>query len=300
MNKKDFSVSVIIPNFNGEKLLEANLSYVLEARSREENKIVEIVVVDDASTDGSVSVLRNRFPEVKVIRHKVNRGFSSSVNTGVRSSKGTILALLNTDIIPDPDFLVSVLPHFEDDDVFGVSLHERGFGYAKGVFKDGFIVHSPGGEEETPHSTFWISGGSGVVRRDYWNLLGGLDEKLLSPFYWEDLDLSYRAIKRGFILVWEPNARVVHEHEATIAQFPRKERELIQERNQLLFIWKNLTSSNLFRKHLGGLARRIIMHPGYFRVFLMALLKLGDVLRAREKERKEARVSDEAVFARFK
>lgn len=300
MNKENFSVSVVIPNFNGEKLLEKNLPYVLEAKKNGENKITEVVVVDDASRDASVSLLRDKFPEVKVIKHKVNRGFASSVNTGVRSSKGTLIALLNTDVHPEPDFLIGVLPHFEDDDVFGVSLHERGFGYAKGLFKDGFIVHSPGEEVETPHSTFWISGGSGVFNRNLWNLVGGMDEKLLSPFYWEDLDLSYRALKRGFNLLWEPNARVIHEHESTIGLLPKKERELIQERNQLLFIWKNLTSPNLFRKHLGGLIKRIITHPGYFRVFLMALLKLRDVLRARGKEKKEARVSDETIFSRFK
>lgn len=300
MNKEDFSVSIIIPNFNGEKLLEKNLPYVLEAKKREENKIIEIVVVDDASTDGSISLLRNKFPEVKVIKHKVNRGFASSVNTGVRSSKGTILTLLNTDVLPEADFLFSVLPHFEDDDIFGVSLHERGFGYAKGKFLDGFIVHSPGNEDATSHSTFWISGGSGVVRRDYWNLLGGLDEKLFSPFYWEDLDLSYRALKRGFALIWEPNAIVSHEHEATVRELSQKQRELIQERNQLLLIWKNLTSPVLFRKHLVGLLRRILMHPGYIRVFVSALAKIGGAKAAREKEKRESKISDEAIFSRFK
>lgn len=130
--------------------------------------------------------------------------------------------------------------------------------------------------------------------------LGGLDEKLLSPFYWEDLDLSYRALKRGLINLWEPKALVVHEHEATIGKLSPKYTQRIRERNQLLFIWKNLTSRNMFRKHVAGLMKRVIKHPGYLRIVFMAMIKLNAVSWAREKERKEAKVSDEAIFAKFK
>jgi GT2 family glycosyltransferase len=151
----------------------------------------------------------------------------------------------------------------------------------------------------TPHDTFWVSGGSGVFRRNIWMKLGGMDEKLFTPFYWEDVDLGYRALKRGYGLSWDPDAKVLHLHESTISRFPKKYTQKIMERNQLLFNWKNLTSTNLTKKHVAGLLKRMAAHPGYIRIFFAALGKIGVVLRERKKEIKESKISDEAIFSRF-
>ena len=149
------------------------------------------------------------------------------------------------------------------------------------------------------HDTFWVSGGSGIFRRDYWMTLGGMDEKLFSPFYWEDLDLGYRALKRGYRLLWDPDSRVLHEHESTIGLLPKKYVDRIRERNQLIFIWKNITSPILIRKHIVGLLKRVLRHPGYIKIVIMALIKIRLILGARKKEKKACKVSDEAIFARF-
>lgn len=292
-------VSVVIPNFNGRELLEKNLLFVLKAKETPENKIIEIIIVDDGSSDESVNFIKNNFPGVKIIKHKVNRGFSATVNTGVRTAKGDLIALLNNDVIPSEDFLKAALPHFENDKVFGVSLHEKDYSWAKGTFKDGYIEIASGEETGKAHLSFWVSGGSGVFRRSYWMKLGGMDEKLLSPFYWEDIDLCYRAAKRGWFNLWEPNANVVHKHESTIGKFSKKYVERIRERNQLLVIWKNLTSPRLFRKHLIGAIKRTISHPGYLRIVVMALMRIRPLLKARVKEKKETKISDEAIFARY-
>jgi GT2 family glycosyltransferase len=293
------TVSIIIPNYNGEDLLKNNLPQVIKCAQNSGNKIIEVIVVDDFSTDGSVALLKNKFPEVKLIKHKKNRGFSASINTGARAAKGNLILLINTDVSPDEGLLLSVFPLFNDKKVFAVSLHEKGYGWARGFLKDGFVGHGPGSEENTSHITFWVSGGSGIFRRDYWMRLGGLDEKIFSPFYWEDLDICYRAQKRGFINLWEPGAKVTHNHESTISKLPTGYVNLIKERNQLLFNWKNLTSARLFRKHLAGLFGRTVRHPGYIKIFFVALLRLGPVLLARRKEKKETKISDEAIFARF-
>jgi GT2 family glycosyltransferase len=298
-NNKDKTVSVIIPNFNGEELLRANLPRVLTAAENKKNRIVETIVVDDASMDKSVAILKKQFPQVRLIKHKVNRGFSAAVNIGARSAKGSFLALLNTDVIPSNNFLEPVLPHFDKEDVFAVSLHEKNYGWARGFFKKGFVVHEPGLASKKTRETFWVNGGSGVFRRSFWMKLQGMDEKLLSPFYWEDTDLSYRAQKRGWKVLWEPKAKVVHWHASTISKFPKRFREKIQERNQLIFIWKNITSPILFRKHIVGLLARVSRHPGYLRIVIMALMKIRIIKKARKKEKKESKVSDEAIFARF-
>jgi len=293
-------VSIIIPNYNGENLLRTNLPFILKAKDFANNNIEEVIVVDDGSKDKSLEVLKKNFPWVKTIKHKINRGFSAAVNTGVRAAKGDLICLLNSDVVPESNFLESVFPYFHKSKVFAVSLNEVGeFGWARGFFVDGFIGHVSGQKSEVSHDTFWVSGGSGIYRRDIWMELGGMDEKLLSPFYWEDVDLSYRALKRGYRLIWDPEAKVMHIHEATISHFSKTYVGRVLERNQLLFIWKNLTSANLFRKHLVGLLKRVVKHPGYARIVLMALGRIGVLIKERNKEVREAKVSDEAIFSRF-
>ncbi|HEX6977569.1 MAG TPA: glycosyltransferase family 2 protein [Patescibacteria group bacterium] len=297
---KNITVSVVIPNWNGIELLRKNAPSLVAAKNNKKNHILEIIVIDDASTDESVSFLKKSYEDqIRIVVHKENRGFASAVNTGVRSAKGELICLLNSDVIPSKDFLENVIGHFDDEKVFAVSLHEKGYGPAGGSFKDGFIEHSGRPEASVATESFWASGGSAVMRRSVWMELKGFDEALLSPFYWEDVDLGYRAHKRGYRILWEPNAVVVHEHESTVGKLPKDYVSGIRERNQLLFIWKNLTSRRLFRKHIKGLLNRIIKHPGYIRIFIMALKKLKLVGKLRAREKKEAKISDEAIFAMF-
>lgn len=297
---KKFTVSVVMPNLNGEKLLEKNLPFLLKAKDNPANNIVEVIVVDDGSWDGSVKLLTKKFPEVKLIKHKVNRGFSAGVNTGTRMAKGDLVLLINTDVIPSENFLEPVFKHFENEKVFAVSLHEEGFAWARGSFWGGYIQLAMGEETKTPHNSFYVSGGSGVFRRSIWMELGGMDEKLLSPFYWEDIDICYRAEKRGYINLWEPEGKVVHNHESTISKFPKTYVQRVKERNQLLVIWKNIHSQAMMRNHIVNILKRSLRHPGYLRVIFMALGRLGIALRQRRKEIKLSKVSDEAVLMQYK
>ena len=100
-------------------------------------------------------------------------------------------------------------------------------------------------------------------------------------------------------MIWEPGAKVEHDHETTMKTLKPEGLQNIRERNQLLFIWKNLTSVRLIRKHISGLFKRMATHPGYIKIVFMALGKIGPVLKARAKEVREAKVSDEVIFARF-
>jgi len=293
-------VSIVIPCYNTRDLILKNLPTVIAAAKNEANRIIEVIVVDDGSPDDSAKVVKDNFPEVRLIRHKINRGFSCAVNTGVRMAKGALVVLLNTDVIPSSNFLAPVLPLYENKKVFAVSLHEEGYSWAKSNFSSGYLAHSQGEVSGETHPSFWASGGSAVFRRDYWVKLGGMDEKIFSPFYWEDLDLSYRALKRGLQILWEPKAMVVHKHESTISKFSKSYIQRIRERNELLFIWKNITSARLLRRHLVAVASRTLRHPGYFRIILMALLKLPAIFRARKREIREAKLSDETIFERFK
>lgn len=300
--RSKLSVSIVIPNYNGRQIMEKNLPFVLKAAEQKRNNIQEIVVVDDGSKDDSVGFLKTNYgAKIKLIKHTKNRGFSAAVNTGVRAVSGDLVVLLNTDAIPSDDFMISVIRLFEKDQkVFGVSFHESGYGYAKGGFGTGFIEIPPGKEQKGIYKSFFVSGGSGAFRKTIWREIGGMDENLFTPFYWEDVDLSFRAAKRGYINLWISEAKVTHVHESTIVKLPNRYVRRIRERNQLLFIWKNIHSRKLFKRHLVELLRRGLRHPGYLRIVLMAITKLPKVIRARRKEVKESIVSDEAVFSEFK
>lgn len=293
-------VSIVIPNYNGREFLEKNLPNVISASSNLKNKIFEIIIVDDYSTDGSINYLNNNYKDsIRLIKHTKNRGFATTVNTGVRSTNGDLICLLNNDVLPSVDFLELVLDSFKDEKVFAVSLHEKKYGPARGYFENGFIQIGSKKESKTVEDSFYVSGGSGVFRKSIWQELGGMDEKLLSPFYWEDIDLCFRAAKRGYLNLWSPFGKVIHNHESTISKLPKKYTDKIKERNQLLMLWKNLHSKTMFKKHLNGLVRRSLKNPGYIKIILLSLFKLGLVVKARRKEMKECVVSDEAVFQRY-
>lgn len=294
---KDMNVSVVITNYNGEDLLEKNLSSVVGAFSNKKNNIVEVLVADDASTDAS-KIVSNKFG-VKFVSGPKRGGYSVNVNRAVKNTKGELVCIINNDVTPSVDFLEDIDKYFKDEDVFAITLHEKGRGWASGKFENGFITHSEGGRGDKEHISFWASGGSGVFRKKYWDKLGGFDEVLMPPFYWEDLDISYRAWKRGWKVIWAPGALVVHNHESTMKKLDQKYLRRIQERNQLLFVWKNLTSSMLFRRHISGLLTRLIKSPGYLRIILMALKKLPFAISLRKIEKRQSKVSDESILALF-
>ncbi len=203
------TVSIVIPNYNGAHLLEKNLPMVIEAVHNYEEKKhfdTEIIIVDDASVDDSIQeiknqILRLRGQELKIIMNEKNLGFSSTVNKGVRHAKGDILVLLNTDVRPEKDFLLPLVSHFEkDDNVFAVGCMDKSIegekvalrGRGVGRWEKGFLMHARG--EVNKNNTLWVSGGSGAFRKSIWEKLGGFND-LYNPFYWEDIDLSYRGVK---------------------------------------------------------------------------------------------------------
>jgi GT2 family glycosyltransferase len=245
-------VSIVIPNWNGVYLMEKHLQSVLRAAPR-----AEIIVADDMSTDGSVEYLKKNFPEIIVVERHKHEGFAVSVNAGVARATGDIVVLLNTDVEPELDFLAQLLTHFVDPEVFAVGCLEksleggktilRGRGIAR--WEKGYYIHSRGEVNRMP--TAWVSGGSGAFRKSMWDMLGGMDT-LYSPFYWEDIDLSYRARKAGWKTLFESRSIVHHYHEEgkIKREFTSEEVKRIAYRNQFIFVWKNLTDFDLIVYHV--------------------------------------------------
>ena len=109
-------------------------------------------------------------------------------------------------------------------------------------------VHFRGEVDKT--DTAWVSGGSGAFRKSLWKELGGMDE-MFNPFYWEDIDLSFRAVKAGYRIFFEPNSVVVHEHGKGIIkqEYSPFQVKTITYRNQFIFIWKNLSDPKDLIEH---------------------------------------------------
>lgn len=289
------NISIVIPNWNGEEKLKQNLPEVLKVKN-----VDEVIVVDDCSTDKSAEFIKQNFPQVKLIEKKKNSGFSSTVNLGVKNASSDLVFLVNSDAVPEPDCLKYIFPHFEDKKVFSVGCFVGG-SWSWGYFKNGFFWHYLSNEKmDKAHQTLWASGGSGVFRKDIWEKLGGFDE-LFDPFYEEDLDLGYRATKRGFINILEPKAKVEHyKQTGVIAEnFSQSKIARTAQRNQLLFIWKNITDSSLIRKHVLSLMKMLLTKPGYWSVFFRAFLKLPQILKKRAVEIKEAKLEDKEIFAKY-
>ncbi|RJQ27335.1 glycosyltransferase family 2 protein [Candidatus Parcubacteria bacterium] len=289
-------ISIVIPYWNGEEKIKKHLPKVLEFAKA--NNILEVIASDDASTDGTVDLLKSQFPQVVVVERKVNKGFSSNVNTGVSHSSSDFIFLLNSDAEPEKNTLKFALPHFNNPQVFSVGFNTGG-SWANGYFKDGFFWHGQGRGEEA-HQTLWASGGSSIFRKSIWDELGGFDT-LFDPFYEEDVDLGYRATKRGYINIWEPKALVEHYKEVGVieANFSKNKVQKIAERNHLIFIWKNITSPKLIAEHHKALAKMLVTHPKYWNTFLAAAKQLPEIMRKRKIEKKQAKITDEEIFSLF-
>ena len=275
MNK--FKVSIVIPNWNSEKQLKQNLPFVFAAA---EKVHAEIVVVDDnSSLDNSTGYLRSLGSKVRFYQNKENRGFSYTVNRGVGLAKGNIAILLNTDVRPSPDCFINCLKQFEDDSVFAVTFNS-GEAWAGGKWEGGLLQHSkvePSSDNSNQvNPSLWASGGQAAFHKDKWQALGGMD-LLYKPFYWEDVDLGYRAWKRGWKVVWDPKSKCVHDHgDSVIANnFSREFVRDTAQRNQFLFVWKNIRDGEMLWSHIMKIPSFIKNYPGPFfqavRFILVAL-----------------------------
>jgi O-antigen biosynthesis protein len=298
------SVSVVIPNFNGRKLLERHLPAVIKAVLG-----AEIIVVDDASTDDSVAFLRQEYPNVRVLALPKNVRFARACNAGVEAAMGDVVILLNTDVVPEATFLSPLLTVFEDDRVFAAGCKEvqtinhrrKESGRSGGRFTRGLVEHWRT-ESQEGSDTFWAAGGSAAFRRSIWEELHGFDP-LFTPAYEEDRDLCYRALKRGYTVAFVPESVVWHNHETTNMEALGRARITASSlKNHLLFVWKNITSLRLSLIHWAWLPYHLLVTgvktKGLFWWgFCWALWYLPRTLSLRSIEVQESRVTDEALLA---
>lgn len=306
-NSKKRSVSIVIPNYNGEQLMPKHLPNVIK-----HSPGAEIIVVDDASTDGSVAMLKAKFPEVVVVALKNNSRFAAACNAGFAKAKGEIVVLLNSDVSPRAGYLEPLLSHFDDESVFSVGSKEietvlgkkTESGRALGRFERGLVIHwRP--EDQSKPNTLWTTGGSMAVSKKIWLEIGGMDT-LFRPAYWEDIEICFRAQKRGYKVIFEPKSVVEHHHETTnVSALGKPVMNVAAFKNQLLFIWKNITDPKMIAAHFIWLPYHLIVttyktNGLFLQGFFKALKQLPEALKARKKERQFALYTDKQVLAPYK
>lgn len=213
------AVSMIILNWNGRALLAECLPSVIAAARAYGNDECEIMVVDNGSSDGSGEYIAREFPAVKLLAMTANIGFARAMNRGIAAASHRRVILLNNDVTVDDDFIAPLAAHFHRSDVFcaGARMLFPGrkrvyFARASGTFRYGFFLRRLGDPASSCASLYGCGGGM-MVDRDKFLGLGGFDEDM--EIYWEDLDLCYRAWKRGWATVYEPRSRIVHRVSAT-------------------------------------------------------------------------------------
>jgi GT2 family glycosyltransferase/glycosyltransferase involved in cell wall biosynthesis len=248
-------------NWNGRDLLAQGLPTVLEA-VRVDGRPHEVMVVDNGSTDGSVDFLKRDYPSVRILPLEKNLGFAEGNNAGVRAAAHDIVVLLNNDMVVEPGFLRPLLEGFSSR-TFAVAsqiyhqdpaARREETGKTSAEFRRGMIdySHRPVASSPPPrelYPAFWAGGGSSAFHRRRFLRLGGFQE-IYSPAYVEDTDISYRAWKRGWHILFAPRSVVYHKHRASSKRrFSNAELNALIQRNQLLFIWKNIGDWRLLLSH---------------------------------------------------
>ncbi len=277
-------ISIIIPNFNGKNLLKRNLPNLLKVLKKANFKW-EIIIVDDGSTDGSVSFLRENFKEIKVIE-KPHTGFADSLNKGAKVASYDILYFMNSDIEVFEDFLTPLLSHFKSKKVFAVgsaAFSKEGkliSSKCELIFKRGLLdVNRETVLSKDTCECDCVSAGHSAFSKKIFLKLNGFDT-LFYPFYFEDVDLCYRAKILGYKILFEPRSKVIHPAGTTISKYyDKRKKEIIHRRNKLLFNWCNLSFKKLFLHII--LLPLYFLKISFFISFLYALSKLPYVYKRR-------------------
>jgi len=215
-------VAVIIPNWNGAHLLRPCLASLRQQTYAD----FEVIVADNASHDDSLAMLRDEFPEVRVLALDTNGGYTGGCNAGIRASKSEIAVMLNNDTEADPAWLAELVAALDRHPEAGMAtsrimlydrreiLNAAGDIYRRDGTPDSRGVWQPYGppyDRERP--VFGGSGGALALRRAMLDEIGLFEEAFF--MYCEDVDLSWRAQLHGYRCVYAPQAVIYHRLSAT-------------------------------------------------------------------------------------
>ncbi|MBI2196562.1 glycosyltransferase family 2 protein [Candidatus Daviesbacteria bacterium] len=314
MNK--IQTSVIIPNWNGRKLLEDCFNSLAEQTFED----FEIILVDNGSTDNSLEYVKNHFPRVRVISLGKNFGFARAINEGVRASNAEYVVFLNNDTSVDKKFLEELV-ECADSHPEVVSVNSKLLNFYDKELIDGvgILINEVGqarsigwrekdkGQYDSEQYIFGATGGASLFRREDFIKVGlpagGFDEKYF--LYSEEVDFAFRAQFLGYKSIYCPQAIVYHKHKATSRKLPAHI-EYWQFRNMTQTIIKDFPAGILFKNwrwlkiilvHINTIFYQL--KNGFwwppFSADLWILFHLPQLLHERKRIQSSRKVSDEYI-----
>lgn len=214
-------VSIVILTWNGKHLLKPCFAAVRKL----EYKNLELIVVDNGSTDGSQDYIRENYKDFILIENEKNLGFSGGVNRGIQAASGEYVALLNNDAYPEPDWITNIINRFKRDSSIGIispkMLKSKKVMGAHLIDSTGDFMSKWGatyprgrdlpdeGQFDEPQEIFSACAGAAVYRKEVFDTIGLFDEDFFA--YYEDVDICFRARLAGYKVYYEPTALVYHQ-----------------------------------------------------------------------------------------
>jgi GT2 family glycosyltransferase len=280
-------VSMVVLNWNGKAFIQECIDSLLHTTYPN----FELIVIDNASDDGSVELLRAYGAKIRLVINECNVGYAAGNNIGFKIAQGAFVAAINNDIVVEPDWLSQLIPRFEADERIGAISCRQMMPSPHNTVIDGLyhrlrpeLFPSPiaVGErycQDNPQQSasgyvLSVNGGAAVYRKSMLDELGGFDERFYA--YMEEADLCLRGFWQGWRSYYEATAIVYHRGSAS---FKKKKAYMyyLRERNRIWFITKHIPSSLIIRKIVFVFAWEIRV----WRVFFLVLRNPASYARAR-------------------
>ncbi len=247
--------SIVIVNYNGKKHMEKCLNSLRQVQYPKDK--VEIIVVDNASTDGSIEYLKNE-NDVILIENKENLGFAAGVNQGVEKSSYDYVALLNNDMKVDSLWLQKLIePQLVDPKIAATGSKVLDWEGKKIDFVQGMVnfegrgfqidfdkVLKKGSHDKQKYMLF-VNGGSMMVNKKIFQEIDGFDEDYFA--FYEDVDFGWRLWLAGYKVIFTPESICYHRHHGSTSEIGQEKLQILYERNALFTIYKNYSSETLER-----------------------------------------------------
>ncbi|MEZ4827051.1 MAG: glycosyltransferase family 2 protein [Bacteroidia bacterium] len=254
-------VTVVILNWNGKAWLEKFLPSVVASQYPD----LEILVVDNASTDDSVVFLQTHFPSVRVEILAANYGFAGGYNRSVPFVHTPYMVLLNSDVEVDPQWLAPLVEMADSDHSIAAvqpkirAIHDReSFEYAgaAGGFVDRFaypfcrgrlfdVLEKDSGQYDLPLEIFWATGACCLVRTSVVEKIGLFEDEFFA--HMEEIDFCWRAKNYGFRIMCEPRSVVWHVGERALPK-SNPHKTFLNVRNSLACMYRNLPRGQVFAR----------------------------------------------------
>ena len=262
-------LSIVIPTYNGKALVAGCLNSIEWCAPR--GLPIEVIVVDDASTDGTTPWLRENYSWVRVERLEANGGFCRAANLGIAAARGTVIQLLNNDTEVCSGWANAALRHFENpsvgsvaplvlrqDDPRRVDSAGDGYWFFGLPFKRGSGQSADQWAAAPAGDVLGASGSSAFYRAAALKKLGGFDPEFGS--YYEDVDLAFRLRWNGYTCIYEPKCKILHQVSASYDHASDSLQRRMARNSELIF-WRRLPPLWLaiaIVPHLGFLAAQCV------------------------------------------